>query len=425
MTSTQAASTETAERPIDPQLAAYEILRRMICRRPPFNEARPRAGEIPEDLKEEIETATLAYQLSMYLDIAERKFGLTLSEKIRAHVLLLSAFDPGLESQLPRFLQVIRRAEVDCALRGASEPSDDMFAKFCSILAIFTLIECGRPDERQKVLHASVGAHLGWAYSVAKKIFAPEVEAMNGVSKDFVWSAQPGPFERQLQRRQGNPLFPAPARSISADQVSAARLEDLKRSADFLKSHKPLVQQALSVPSQWPLKEGVDFLKKVIDLIEPCKTLGCYFSEEGEVLEKVADAVEKELVRVMKQLNEADFQDGLQDYRALSSVAGLHRRLTIALAPTAGSEDLLRTVLSEDCETISAFGHMCAAGLFGWEDHPQLAQRIIQAAVHDGMNADVALLKLNAFRTGFESAKPKPSSRIWQGLRKLVRRASI
>lgn len=76
MTSTQAASTETAQRPIDPQLAAYEILRRIICRRPPFNVARPRGGEIPEDLEEEIETAALAYQLSMYLDIANRKFGL-------------------------------------------------------------------------------------------------------------------------------------------------------------------------------------------------------------------------------------------------------------------------------------------------------------------------------------------------------------
>jgi hypothetical protein len=72
----QAASTETAQRPIDPQLAAYEIIRRIMCRRPPFNASRPEAGEIPEDLRAEIETAAIAYQLSVYLDLANSKFGL-------------------------------------------------------------------------------------------------------------------------------------------------------------------------------------------------------------------------------------------------------------------------------------------------------------------------------------------------------------
>ena len=425
MTSTQAASTETAQRPIDPQLAAYEILRRITCRRPPFNEARSRAGDIPEDLEEQIETAALAYQLSKYLDIANRKFGLALSEKIRAHVLLLSVFDPGLESQLPRFLQVIMRAEADCAIRSVSEPSDDIFARFCSILAIFTLIECGCPEERQRLLHASVGAHLGSAYVAAKIIFAPEVEAMNGVSKDFVWSAQPGPFERQLQRQQGNPLFPESARLISADQVSAAHLEDLKHAAGFLKSYKPLVQQALSLPREWPLKEAFDFQKKVIDLIDPCITLGDYLSQEVKTLERIADAIENQVEKRMNELHEPDLKDTYKEYRALSRIGEFVRRMYIALPPTARTdENVLRTVLSEDSETISEFGMLCATGVFGRKDNLQLAQRLIQSAVHDGMSGDAALLKLNAFRTGFESAKPKPRSRIWQTLRKVVRRVS-
>jgi hypothetical protein len=423
MTSSLAASTGTAQQPIDPQLAAYEILRRTICRRPPFNAARPEAGEIPEDLEEVVETAALVYQLSMYLYIVDRKFGLTLSEKIRANVLLLSAFDPGLESQIPRFLDLITRAEHACALRRGAGQSDDILVKLCSTLAVFTLIECGCSEERQESLHASVGARLGAAYIAAKRVLAPEVEAMNGVSKDFQWSAQPGPFERQLQRQQGNPLFPAPARLISTYQVSAARLEDLKQAADFLKSYKPLAQQVMSLPRQWALPEASDFWKKVIDLIGPGKTLGGYFSEEVHELERIADAVESVFVKRMDELNEPGFHDKCRTYRNLSLLAELLGRVTTGLAPTAGNEDVLRTVLSEDYKTISEFGYY--QGAVGREDHLELAQRLIQAAVRDGMNGDAALLKLTAFRAGFESARPKRSSRIWQTLRKVVRRVSI
>jgi hypothetical protein len=423
MSSTQAASTETAQRLIDPQLAAYEILRRMICRRPPFNAARPEAGEIPEDVEDVVETAALVYQLSMYLYIVERKFGLMLSEKVRANVLLLSAFDPGLESQIPRFLDLITRAEHACALRSGSGQSDDILVKIYSTLAVFTLIECGCPEERQESLHASVGARLGAAHIAAKRVLAPEVEAMNGVSKDFQWSAQPGPFERQLQRQQGNPLFPAPARSISAYQVSAARLEDLNQAADLLKSYKPLAQQVMSLTRQWTLREASDFWKKVIDLIGPGKTLGGYFSKEVQELERIADAVESVFVKRMDELNEPGFQEKCRTYRDLSSLAQLLRRVTTGLARTAGNEDVLRTVLSEDYKTISEYGYYTRA--VGREDHLELAQRLIQAAVHDGMNGDVALLKLNAFRAGFDSAKPKGNSRIWQTLKKLLRRVSI
>jgi hypothetical protein len=256
-------------------------------------------------------------------------------------------------------------------------------------------------------------------------IFKAELEARAQVSKDFEWSPQPGPFERQLQRQQGNLLFPAPVRLVSAHQVSAARLEDLKHAAGFLKSYKHLVQQALSLPKEWPLKETFDFQKKVIDLIDPCITLGDYFSQEVKTLERIADAIENQVETRMNELHEPDLKDVYKRYRALSRINEFLRRMFIALPPTAQTnENVLRTVLSEDSETISEFGMLCATGVFGRQDHLQLARRIIQTAVRDGMDPNVSRVKLDAFRAGLESQKAKSGSRIWRALRKVVRRIS-
>jgi hypothetical protein len=372
---------------------------------------------IPPDLEEEIEAAALVYQLSRYLFSVKRKFGQVLSEKTHAHILLLSAFDSKLESQIPRFLDIMTKAEYACALRNTSQPTDDIVTNLVSTLAGFTLIECGCSDERQKALHAAVGAHVGSACVLAYEVFASEIDAIKGISTEFQWRMQPGPFERQLQRQQGNPLFPRPARLITAARVSAARLEDLRLSADFPNSFRPLVRHALSLPPQRPLKEVSNFWKKVTDLIILGKTIGGYFSEEVQTLEKTGETVENLLGRTVNP-------DNLKTYRALSAVEGLMHRMTLALGPKAGLEDELRTVLSEDCETISAFGRISASGFRSGNHNLQLAERIIHTAMRDGLGADVALPKLNAFRAGFVSEKPKASSKIWRALRKGVRRAS-
>ena len=180
----------------------------------------------------------------------------------------------------------------------------------------------------------------------------------------------------------------------------------------------------MSLPREWPLKEAFDFQKKVIDLIDPCITLGSYFSQEVKTLETSADAIENQ---VETSMNEPEHKDTYLRYRALSRIGEFLRRMYIALPPAARTEeDVLRTVLSEDSETISELGMICAtvSSVFG-QDHFQLARRIIQAAVQDGLDPNVSRLKLDAFRAGLESQKGKSSSRIWQALRKIVRRGSI
>lgn len=409
--------------PFDPELAAYDILRRLVCKRFPFDELSFEQTLIPDDLRKQIEFGCLVSQVSVYVDAAQRKFGNGVSERIRTHLLLLAGFDPELKAGLQKFLEAIRGADAEFAAGHFSdifEGASQDLTRYYATLAIMLLIASGCPEERQRALAGSIGERLLAARFRADDVFEAELTSAKEVSVTFQWSTEPGPFERQLQLQQNNPLFPATVRVVSTQQVKDARLADLKRMSDFMSTYRPIVKDGLSPPANMVVKEASDLEKRMIDLIPSCMVLGNYFSKELKFLADVSDSIDQELTRTTK---ETSLRDTYKRYMALTRIQGHLLTISVALPSGDGTEDYsVRSILSEDLDTISSYANLCrATGVLG--DEPlYLAQRVIGEAIQAGLDPDLAQRKLTAFRSGLGDVKSKHSPGIWASFKRFIQR---
>lgn len=60
-----------------------------------------------------------------------------------------------------------------------------------------------------------------------------KIQPEHVVETKLYWSEQPGCFERHLQRKHGNPLFPRDARTVNQLEVNRARIRDLEELSEF------------------------------------------------------------------------------------------------------------------------------------------------------------------------------------------------
>jgi hypothetical protein len=416
-----AADKETSQRPFDPQLAAYELLRGLISERPPFSEWRPTPARIPEELQSDVDVAVHAYQLSVFLDVVRGAHGLAVSEKVRMHLLLLSKCDAKLESQLPVLFEAFKAGVAVHNPESSSRLIDDPQAKFHVTLAVSVMYISDWPEERKKYLLMPLAECLDRGRLWAETVFGPQLKTEVKVTDMFEWSESPGPFERQLQRQQNNLLFPPMVRLVSVQQVTDARLADLRRELDFMCRYRPFVLRGLSLSGKEKMEEAGDFLKESIDLLELRSVLGSYFEPESKVLQSASEAMERAIIEVTK---DASLQDSFMRYRALSDIGGLLQRISVALPPGCDANDyIIRSVLSEDFDTIRNHAVIYRVIKTVGDDALQRAQVIVADAVREGISADAGNRKLEAFRSGLEPPKPKPRSGIWAGLKRFVQRS--
>lgn len=421
-----ASAPKSSQAPVDPHLAAYELLRRMICNRAPFDPLAPEQSAILDEFKDDIEFGVWAYQISLYLEAVRIKLGPPISERARAHLLLLSAFDEVLEERLTRFLGAVRTAGERYTDRRYADLHEDPAARYYFVLSVVFLIVSGCPEERQRPLIPSVMKLLVTARARAETVFGRElgdfrgvsdslapwrapvaenIEASgstSGISESFQWSTRPGPFERQLRRQQDNPLFPAAVRRVDADQVIESRTSDLRLMSDFMSTYRPMKREVLSTDVKMVVKEASDLEKRMIDLIPPCVVLGGDFSSELKFLEDVSDSIDLQLARTT---GETGLRDVYARVTALSRIQG--RLLSFAKGLPTGkvAEDFpLRSLLSGSPDMISSDAQLL--GATGRPDQELLdAKRILDEAVREGLDRDAARQKHEAFRNGFRQGQ--------------------
>lgn len=431
----------------DPELAGYDLLRRLICGRPPFDEGEPEKSAIPGEFKSDIEFGTWAYQISLYLEAVKVKIGPAISEQIRTHLLSLSAFDAGLEPRLTRFFDAIRTAGEKYADTRYGKIFDNPAAEYYATLAIVFLIASGCPEECQRPLVVPFTERLVMARVRAEVVFerelgpfqgisdsfapwrAPKTEnnrglgSITGVNESFQWSAEPGPFERQLRRQQNNPLFPATVRTISAGQVNDARMIDLRRMADFMSAYRPIVNEVMSKKTM-VAKQASDLEKAIIDLIPSCMVVGDYFSNELKVLETASDTIDQELARTT---NEPSLRDVYKSVVAMARIQGRLLEISIDLPSSDGTEDFpLRSILSESLGLIWLNAQLLGSTGFP-DDEPLDAERIISEAIREGLDPSLGRQKLDAFSRGFSEGrkligKSEPRAGFWANVKRVVRR---
>jgi len=423
-TSSEAGAAPTQSH-FDPQSAGYGVLRRLVSGRPPFNpveEWHPKAKKIPTGFEADVNVAVQAYQLFVFLEMARTVYGLATSEKIRTNILLLSSFDSKWESRLPVLFDSFKAGiAIHEPESPRWEPFEDPQTKFHLSLAVSVMYPPSWPEDRKAELLMPLAERLDTGRVRAEEIFGRELKMPAQVADAFQWAESPGPFERQLQRQENNPLFPAMVRSVSSHQVTVARIADLKQISDFMQGYVPFVRRGLSLSGKWTVKEASDFLREALDLSEKCSVLGDYFAPEIKVIKATADATEREIIATT---NEASLRDSYERYRALSDVGALLQKVRTGIPPGCDAEDFtVRAVLSEDLQTIVNYAAICRySGEPLAKDSLQRAQRVVAEAIQDGMPPDVGNAKLAAFLSGLDEGRPQKPSGIWSGLKRMIGR---
>jgi len=202
------------------------------------------------------------------------------------------------------------------------------------------------------------------------------------------WSKVPGCFERHLQRRDGNILFPAERRRVSKEEIAQARKRDKM-------DKERLVKEVLAFEAQVRNAVYVDFssaLQKVQGFLEEAASIG---GDVGDLI-KISEHLEE---KTMEYLNKKtpEGRHLLEEAHSLSVVA---RTPFLAQrkrkdTPILESEEV-PTLLSEDLDTISVVG-LASRSFPNFRPSTADIKRHLDEAIRQGFDKEYAQQIINAW----------------------------
>jgi hypothetical protein len=189
------------------------------------------------------------------------------------------------------------------------------------------------------------------------------------------FSSEPGCWERHLQRKYGNPLFPEAARTVSQARIDEARRKDDEEVRAFQQDF----QQALKEVSEFTGHVDTEIIlgiKERLDrLYEQCAGFSGDYSAEKQALLRLSQVI-------MQAIGRAAAGDTLaeEELKKEQAAREIHQKLLdYLLVPhllRADSpitrEDLVPTLLSEDPETVRV-----VMSLFDPEQQAELRQEAL------------------------------------------------
>lgn len=163
---------------------------------------------------------------------------------------------------------------------------------------------------------------------------------------------RPGCFERHLQRRYNNPLFPLKRRSISKEELTDARKKDTQNFKDFLKQYTLWLDNVKNINENSSLNDLMISLKDTHYLIVLAATFGGDLEEEISVLKHM----EEKFTSIMN-IKLPQGTKNIKDIHSLNIIESTPylAQLKIKDTPILKDEELA-TLLSEDVNTIRAVG---------------------------------------------------------------------
>lgn len=103
-------------------------------------------------------------------------------------------------------------------------------------------------------------------------------------SAKHVWSDSPGYYERQLQLRHNNPLFPAHKQCVSQHDVYIARQLDAQEQEEFFREWKDCLERIVKGQDFIATSDAINHLHELHSLIEKAALLGM---DSGETVENI------------------------------------------------------------------------------------------------------------------------------------------
>ncbi len=179
------------------------------------------------------------------------------------------------------------------------------------------------------------------------------------------WSEHPGRFERHLQRRLGNPLFPLSRQVVSMEEVSKAVEQDEYEQGKFWAWFKSFTQNfRSSISPNWALEETMKFLQDLSFWMGYASAIGGLASSRVETLHKIFEEILADFDRGLPQGKEITQQLRAQTFLSMTPLlAGA--RLPDNPIPR---EEEAAAVLCEDLPTLITIGE--ASRGFGKDFHP-------------------------------------------------------
>jgi len=194
------------------------------------------------------------------------------------------------------------------------------------------------------------------------------VDALYRIMKEFdpdeesVWSDNPGCFERHLQRREGNILFPPERRIVSKNEIDEARQKDHLEQEQFAQKVKSFVERSKNhrdknIGKTIKLDRAQLVLKEIQDLLKEAATIGGPLGGYVQALENMEN-------NIIEILNKAvpDGADLLEQAQSLSISGRIpYFAQTLRNNSPIYKDEQIPTLLSEDLETIAFAGYISRA----------------------------------------------------------------
>lgn len=377
---------------VDPMIAAGIALDYFLSHKKPFSDSdwREPGSKIASEYENLIWMSVVGYQLFTYLKLIEEKFGPEIARIIREYqIIAVDRLPDHMGEQISLLLLMIQRAHqaaIKNPMKFPGRPHIEVPTEYLMALHLlyFELTDSPYylPPDRRKLGNApeihdglaqTLAACLAYGRDCAVEVFGPIVEkielkpeTVSGLVRESlsmktesahtepVWSENPGCFERHLQRKYLNPLFPPASRIVTQDEVDAARARDASE-ADVLWAK--IIKHAESIPNgQYTFAQLDDHRKRIDELMQEA-------AETGNP--KVESATAELYWAIIKDMETA-MSDNVKGAEMLQKANENYIKIGLALKnrfvaqlcrhdSPIKPEEVLPALLTEDAETIRKF----------------------------------------------------------------------
>lgn len=359
---------------IDPPTLATAMVAIVIDRETAINRWRDQGDHIPESHEDFVEISVHVYQLCIFLDLLERRFGSDVADKVKSHI--ISTMTTG-KVAIGRFFQAV--------WAGRAKPERDQFFADdtacqvdCNVSRAFLDVISGTQTEKDAIYpllakclsKARVLAEIAFGDLVEKVEFRPEtiVSLRKPGDIPISWSEKCGCFERQLQRRHMNPLFPLKSRVISRAELLDASIKDWNDLKQLETEVNNFFSEATNVSKQDPSYKAT--YSNVLHLREPFERLIFRAAEIGDIASHVSGSL-RNFYKSVEQLlrdgcppeDKAELDNllvGSEQYRNRWTNKFV-KQMKRADTPITGLE-LIPSLLTEDVETVRLFASSLEEG---------------------------------------------------------------
>lgn len=199
------------------------------------------------------------------------------------------------------------------------------------------------------------------------------------------WHEMPGCFERHLQRRYNNPLFPLGRRTVSSEELKEARKKDSNDLKEFIKQFTLWLSEAGKLNDKSQIDDLQHCLQDTQYLAKLAFAVGGDLDEEISTLDGMEDRI-----RAFTNMRLPEGAELLKKAHDLSAVqrnsylAQVSRKDT----PILESEQLA-ALLSEDTGTIEVAG-LLSRSFPRYRPNSDDVNELLDKAVRDGLDMQYA-----------------------------------